>query len=277
MRPRWLALLAFAAAGCGDVEAKWILHRAGATTNGASVDMLRAFQRFARDVPLGLVSLSSLPRELFEKGPVDLGLGIRVFRLRKEEIGCKADVAVFGDDAVVEHTVHCDRTGRERLDAAVLPYLPNRSFDWSHRNETTFQLAALGRAATLGAQTAAAVPEPLRESYDRLTALSSEGVFGDHCGAGGEKPEQRVAMETLVAADRWDLVRNVLRGPNATGRAYAANALWVHGPLDPADRGTVDTLAVQPGGVRTCGGCSYSGSANWRLFRETYLTMPSHR
>jgi hypothetical protein len=94
-------------------------------------------------------------------------------------------------------------------------------------------------AQVLGAPTAAEVPDALRAHVAVLTDPLDFHDFGASCYDDGAKPKGRVAIEALIGGQRFDLVRNALRGLNPTGRVYAAEALLARGSIDPADRGAL--------------------------------------
>ena len=65
----------------------------------------------------------------------------------------------------------------------------------------------------------------------------------------------REARHALVAAGRFDLLRCVLRGPNAEARAYAAHALLERQLANADDSAAIETLARLPLPLTTCAGC----------------------
>jgi hypothetical protein len=68
-----------------------------------------------------------------------------------------------------------------------------------------------------------------------------------------------VAIEALVAGDRYELVRSVLRSPNPEARVYAVEALkrWERQgrAIRPADQRAIAFLASQTMPIQVCGGC----------------------
>ena len=92
-------------------------------------------------------------------------------------------------------------------------------------------------SAALGRVPETPPPGTLSTAFERLTSpLERLIVWKGSEGHGYED------MEALVQAKRYDLLRQVLRGPNPEGRAYAALALRYAGALDASDRRTVDAL-----------------------------------
>ena len=81
-------------------------------------------------------------------------------------------------------------------------------------------------------------------------------IVGFSCGLSAHETEEHVAVRTLEEAGRFDLLRNVLRGPNAEARILAARSLLAHLPLDPSDAATISALEAMPQKVETCSGCT---------------------
>jgi len=117
----------------------------------------------------------------------------------------------------------------------------------------------------------------LSTSYALLTGPSSL-VYGVRCGAFALiDPPGDHAIRELREAGRWDLVRSVLRGPNAGGRLYAATALVEaaggivglddlddleqQNALSPDDARALRALARDTTPVATCSACSSSTSS----------------
>jgi hypothetical protein len=134
------------------------------------------------------------------------------------------------------------------------------------------------REAALGPMIAVEVPKDLSAPYELLMSAARSVVFGSHCGYLGIDPPGKDAMTRLVAARRWDLVGNVLRGPNAGGRLYAATAIIERAgakigrdeveairALSPEDARTLLALARDTTSVDTCSGCTSSISSSAKL------------
>jgi hypothetical protein len=74
---------------------------------------------------------------------------------------------------------------------------------------------------------AAIDPDPkVADAYHLLWSPFSNLAYGQMQGEGGDKPDGRVAMESLLAHEQGAaLLEDVLRGPNPEGRLYAAEGL----------------------------------------------------
>lgn len=135
----------------------------------------------------------------------------------------------------------------------------DRGAEWNHRNRAALERLAAVLARDLGAPAAAEVPPALLRHVSLLTSPVERFEFGATCYDGGEPPAGRVAMDALLKADRWDLVRNVLRGPHPEGRVYAAEALLNRRPdgmsLDAADLATIRAIHALPTPIEVCEGC----------------------
>ena len=65
-----------------------------------------------------------------------------------------------------------------------------------------------------------------------------------------------MAITALIEKERWDLIRNVLRGPNPEARIYAAEALLrPNAPITAADRETIARIRSLPILISICRGC----------------------
>jgi hypothetical protein len=127
------------------------------------------------------------------------------------------------------------------------------------------------RAKALGALVAVVPPAPLRASYETLLEPSESLMFGHACGFGGTRPPGRREMDTLVTAGRFDLIRNVLRGPTPEGRAFAAEALRNAHRVTADDRATFAAIRRSGGSVAFCEGCTVHGpepEATFSLFQD---------
>ena len=102
---------------------------------------------------------------------------------------------------------------------------------------------------------------PLSESLKNAVRLldspllADDSVFGVTCGSASGKLVGRQAIEDIVAAERWDVVRYLLRGLDPVGRLYAAQALMESGKATPGDLRAISTLRSQGTLIQYCGGC----------------------
>jgi len=135
----------------------------------------------------------------------------------------------------------------------------HRGREYSWTNET--RLAAVRRAMTadLGETEKAEAPAKLAGAFEELTSpFSSTHVsFAGGCYFSGTDPEGKTAIDSLVRAKRWDLVRMAARGLNPEGRVYAAHALR-SAPADqrkPADAAVIDRIRALDLPIAVCAGC----------------------
>ena len=101
-----------------------------------------------------------------------------------------------------------------------------------------------------------------RRAYLALTdpaSVDAAAEYGWICeySTVGMAPDQRVATLHLVRRRRLDLLREVLVGPTAEGRAYAVDALLYlerqGARLAEADQAAIDEARSSEEEVRTCG------------------------
>jgi hypothetical protein len=113
-------------------------------------------------------------------------------------------------------------------------------------------------ARTLGPQPKVSPEASLKESFDVLVAPFEVTDVGEKCYYSGIKPTGRVAMDTLCASQRYDLMRAILRGPNPEGRTYAALALLEHDKVDSQDATVIQKLKSLSIPIQVCRGCIVS-------------------
>lgn len=125
--------------------------------------------------------------------------------------------------------------------------------EWSDPTRTR---ELLRRTATaLGGVLAVEPPRELAAAFATLVDPLSPLIVGRSYGDDGGAPPGLAEMAALIASQRFDLVRAVLRGPNPEARVYAAHALIQRGPLDPADAAAIATLAKLPLDLECSHGC----------------------
>jgi hypothetical protein len=127
-------------------------------------------------------------------------------------------------------------------------------------------------ASKLGPLRPAAVPSELSGDYSRLTSMLDSLTVGAACYEDGSPPAGRREMESLLKGGRHDLLRNVLRGPNPEGRAYAAIGLFRAGQLAPLDRLALEALQNEPPSLQTCSGCMLSTASTRDVFEREMRT-----
>lgn len=107
----------------------------------------------------------------------------------------------------------------------------------------------------LGPMIQAKVPEDLEDAFEMLMSPYVEHTVGLECGYGAHPPLARLAASKLVNAERVDLLRNVLHGPNPESRVYAAWGLTRLEALTESDRKTVEKLRHIDIRLQACYGC----------------------
>ncbi len=108
--------------------------------------------------------------------------------------------------------------------------------------------------AVLGGHRPVSAPRELREAYELLLDPLRPVVYDrGEVGAGAREPG-RLALEALLAAERGDLVRNVLRGLDPEGRVYAAEALLARLEPEPQDEAALRAVLALDVPVRVRGG-----------------------
>ena len=105
-------------------------------------------------------------------------------------------------------------------------------------------------------------PAEFEQAYRTLLDPLAELCVGTSVGDHGDPPPGRAESQALVAAGRFDLLRGVLRGPNAEARVYAAHALLERGAAHEDDVATIEVLSRLSLRVMTCGGCLV-GEGDW--------------
>ena len=92
--------------------------------------------------------------------------------------------------------------------------------------DTVFESYYRAVADKLGAMRPVSVPADLKDAYDYLTSPLHNSYVGEGiCGLGGPVLEGKTSIDSLINANRIDLIENVLRGYNPGGRIFAAIAL----------------------------------------------------
>lgn len=104
----------------------------------------------------------------------------------------------------------------------------------------------------------ASSPDALDEPFALLMSPLEQTDVGEGCYDGGEKPAGRTAIEKLVEAGRYDLIRAVLRGPSPEARAYAALMLNREKKASPDDLAVEDKLRKLNVPIHVCHGCIVS-------------------
>lgn len=88
---------------------------------------------------------------------------------------------------------------------------------YTETNAAVFLSYRSAVSAALGEMKSVEIPDDLRKSFDYLTSPMENRAIGDTNG--------EIAIDALLNAKRFDLIENVLKGFNPSGRVYAALAL----------------------------------------------------
>jgi hypothetical protein len=111
------------------------------------------------------------------------------------------------------------------------------------------------------------VPPDLAAAYARLMSPQEELAVGTNCGEGGEPPAGAEEVKALRSSRRFDLLRNVLRGPNPEARVYALKALRQTG-VSAGDRAAIEAVSALPLKITTCSGCAYFHATTSEALKE---------
>lgn len=119
--------------------------------------------------------------------------------------------------------------------------------------------------AELGDMKGAEIPDELKKSFDYLTSPIANRAIGDTDG--------EIAIDVLVQAQRVDLIENVLRGFNPSGRVYAALVLLKLSKenelvLSPNTISTIAKVSDLNISIRTIRGCLVSSRTANEILNE---------
>jgi len=218
--------------------------------------------------------------------PRELGLGIQVVHGVRPGGYCSARAAMLvheGAIAQLQITATCSAKAWPRLGSFLAEKWGPRGHDLKHRGyegreilwSQETRVAALRRAlaAELGPPEPADVPPALADAVEELTSpfASSHVSFIGGCYFAGSDPAGKKAIDALVKARRWDLVRLAARGLNPEGRVYAAHAL-LGAPADrrsPADGPLIEHIRALDIPIAVCNGCIVSSARAAKLLSAT--------
>jgi hypothetical protein len=244
-----------------------------------AASFLATLRRPSTDDPRDFSTPSHDPRD----GPSSLGFGL--FRskttLGAGYVSCDVTSAEF-EGEIAELRVVCrshfaERSGMRPTYDLALGEAFTRSYDEANNLFTAtvdysfpdvVARANEARASKLGPLRPVAVPSELSGDYSRLTSMLDSLAVGTTCYEDGSPPPGRREVESLLRGGRYDLLRNVLRGPNPEGRAYAAIGLFGAGQLAPLDRVALEAIHDEPPGLQTCSGCIFVTSSTRDVFQR---------
>ena len=132
-------------------------------------------------------------------------------------------------------------------------------------NDSVFRSYKSAVSAELGEMKRADVPDELNKAFDYLTSPIANRAIGDTDG--------EIAIDALVQAKRVDLIENVLRGFNPSGRVYAALALLKLSKknelvLSPDTISTIAKVSNLNISIRTVRGCLVSSRTANEILSE---------
>ena len=189
----------------------------------------------------------------------DLGFGLR--HVARQYGPCEMTILGHGK-FVIDLRANCsvaqyvwDRASALVLDAAGPSARAFGNGFIIHHEEPALQAAAKReRVAALGKPRPAQAMGWLADNVRLLTRYEPL-TAGNACGMLGKPLPGGEAMKALIESERWDLVRNVLRGPNPGGRVMAAWALAGAERATPADWRAIRALRETRSPIRYCTGC----------------------
>jgi hypothetical protein len=100
------------------------------------------------------------------------------------------------------------------------------------------------------------VPPELKTAFTTLTSPWSDLTVGRGCGIVGTPPRGSAEIALLVEAQRFDLVRAVMRSANPEGRVYAASEILKLPNRLPSDQLPLRALRESKVSISTCEACT---------------------
>lgn len=115
------------------------------------------------------------------------------------------------------------------------------------------------------------VNEELRESYEILIDPLSHYEFGYSCYYETSKPDGRKAIEKILEAKRFDLLKDIIRGYNPEGRAYGIEALFKINSenksiISKEDKECIERILKSNIYINECSGCDVFPSSYEEIF-----------
>ena len=155
-----------------------------------------------------------------------------------------------------------------------LPFQENEdSIYWEMTDKTLLNEYKAEIAKELGSIRELVPPEKLREEYEYLMSPFENSVVGIHgCGAAGLVPIGKAAIDSLVAAKQFELVKNILRGYNPGGRVFALMELQelrerrTH--LEPSVLLAMNKVAALKAPLKMCKGGTISSRTTTEILNE---------
>lgn len=115
------------------------------------------------------------------------------------------------------------------------------------------------------------INEEIRESYEILIDPLRNYEFGYSCYYEMSKPDGRKAIEKILEAKRFDLLKNIIRGYNPEGRAYGIEALFKiysenKSIISKEDKECIESILESNIFINECSGCDVSPISYEEIF-----------
>ncbi len=102
------------------------------------------------------------------------------------------------------------------------------------------------------------IPTELRRSYAYFVSDLSNVILGEICGFAGSPTKTKTTMDTILKANRPDIIENIIYGFNPAGRVHAAMILTRLGRADsPEIQNAITKLTTLNIQMSSCGGCIF--------------------
>jgi len=146
-------------------------------------------------------------------------------------------------------------------------------YEFNYENEELKKEFELLVEKKLGKIQEIEVKGELKEAYEILLNPIFNYDYGHHCYFGGTQPEGRIAIEKLVEAKRFDLIKNIIRGYNPEGRAYGIEVLLkAHSRrnriINAEDENVIKWLLKTEFNVNSCSGCFVMSNSYSKIFEK---------
>lgn len=249
----------------------------------------RLLPELKRNEPLTLQALEQIfggsPADFPFGSDYELGFGGRIFTFRKAGGYTSLNVSGFVfNDRIGYYTisVSCSRSWPMIRNVLIETWKHNSDLEfkegeWSIAHYRDFPNVVADYknavAAQLGALEPVTVPPELRDAYEHLISLGNNSRISDGgCGYGGATPQGKKAIDALVKANRVDLINNILKGYNPSGRVYAFLALFsMHRKglsLSPDSQRAMDVVRTLNIELVRCSGCTISHETAQQILND---------
>ena len=115
------------------------------------------------------------------------------------------------------------------------------------------------------------INDDLKESYEILIDPMKNYDYGYSCYYGAIKPDGRKAIEKILEAKRFDLLKNIIRGFNPEGRAYGIEAFFIAYSknkyiISKEDEDCIKKILKSNISINKCSGCDVFSSSYDEIF-----------